>query len=102
MGPDLRELQEAELDALRAIYPEEGSLRLDQGLPRSADGDERYPGEASAANAPSSLSGTVILPDIRLRKRPVGLRFHFPKSYPEQSPVVQVLCEAGISQSAFV
>ena len=88
---DHADRQEAELDALRAMYPEEGTVLLD--IPA-------YDGHYDSTGAPkqeahTSLSGTIKLPGVLLHERLVGLHFQLPRSYPDEPPQVHVVCEAG-------
>lgn len=89
-----RTRQLAELDALRAMYPEEGALTMDASPSSDLAGLNT---DRSASHPVDSLnfSGTVFLPDVSLRRKTVGLRFQLPTGYPDQPPDVHVICEAG-------
>ena len=88
---DHSERQEAELDALRAMYPEEGAVVLDTP---AVDCHQASAG-APTQEAHTSSSGTVKLPGLLLHRRPVALHFQLPRSYPDEPPQVHVNCEAG-------
>lgn len=91
---EYRARQLAELDALRAMFPEDGAVQLDTLPDGAATAGEAV--QADLTNSPSAtLSFTVMIPASSLRGRPVGLHFQLPKAYPEQEPAVQVICEAG-------
>lgn len=90
---DSSDRQEAELDALRAMYPEEGAVMLDA----LADDTHQDPIRAPGLEAVASCSGTVKIPGVLLYKRPVGMHFQLPRSYPEEPPQVHVICEAGMA-----
>ena len=77
--------QDADLDALRAMYPEDGAVTLD--IPAS--------NAEAVREAFQNHSGTVRLPGVQLHGRSVGIGFQLPRSYPEQTPDVHVICEAG-------
>ena len=93
---DLAERQQAELDALKAMYPEEGAVMLDNAMPRYPASLEAGEGvDVPSASASSTLSGTALLLKTKLKGRPVGIHFQLPAAYPEQAPAVQVICETG-------
>lgn len=85
------ERQEAELDALRAMYPEDGAVSFDTIAVDSHQGSAT----ACISEALSSHSGSVKLPGVQLHRRSVGIHFQLPTVYPEQAPEVHVICEAG-------
>jgi hypothetical protein len=79
-----------EVEALKAMYPEEGAVVMDE---HGAASRYHYLGDAQGRQSP--VSGSIFFPGILIKGRRCGMHFQLPVNYPAQVPSIQVICEGG-------
>lgn len=83
-------LPSANMQALRAMYPE------DEGCFILAPAEQEALAAAAANSPGANLSGTIRLPRVLLEQQPVALRFQLPPGYPSaEPPQLSVECSAS-------
>jgi len=82
-----------EVEALKAMYPEEGAVVMDDHGSASPYHSEQVWGDTQGQQNP--LSGSVFFPGILVEGRRCGMHFQLPRNYPVQPPCIQVICEGG-------
>jgi hypothetical protein len=96
-----------EIDALIAVYPEQGALQLapaereELRLARALCDRCAEGGGGGGPDSLAELSGTLQLPGARLGGQPVSLRWQLPQAYPEAAgPRLLVHCATGRQEPA--
>lgn len=92
--------QVLEIEALRATFPEDGAVVLSESEQLALEQAQALIelSEEAADNLERPLlSGSVYNLECKLQGRPIGLRFQFPRRYPEaeERADLQVVCDTG-------